>query len=140
MTDETRALRWALEVAPRLGVAGFVVGSVTLDRMVTQVADTSQGRLPAATAAARAGVYRATIAKQAAISGAQYLATREIKLALDAVQPSAALSVVVACGLAGVPFSSLQYNSIIVDVWRYHGHAPPGGVTGGAPGARARVS
>ena len=89
MTDETRALRWALEVAPRLGVAGFVVGSVTLDRMVTQVADTSQGRLPAATAAARAGVYRATIAKQAAISGAQYLATREIKLALDAVHASA---------------------------------------------------
>ena len=111
---------WLTEVAPRLGVPGFAVASVTVDRMTTQVVSTSRGLLPAVTIAHRVGIYRATIAKQT-VAFTSYLAlTREIKLALDRVQPSPAFSVMVACGVAGVPCSSLQYNWTIQDTYAYH--------------------
>ena len=112
---------WPTDVAPRVGAAGFCAASVTVDRMALQVAATSQGLLPVATPAHRLAIYRATIAKQAALTTLQYGLTRELKFALDAVQPSPALSTVVATGLLGVPCSSLSYNWAIQDAYGFHG-------------------
>lgn len=131
---------WITEVAPRLGFAGFSVASVTVDRMATQVVGTSDGRLPPVTTAHRLSIYRATIAKQTALTGLQFASTRELKLALDRAQPSPALSVMVACGLTGVPCSSLQYNWAIQDTYRFYGHAPPGGAPGLAGFLRQKVA
>jgi len=55
----------------------------------------------------------------------QYVATREIKLLLDRWHCPPWLSLMVACGLAGVSFSSLQYNWVIQDTYAYHGFPPP---------------
>ena len=112
---------WLTEVAPRLGLPGFAVASVTVDRMTTQVVATSRGLLPAVTIAHRVGIYRATIAKHTAVFTVNLAIFREIKLALDHVQPSPAFSTMVACGIAGVPCSSLQYNWTIQDTYAYHG-------------------
>ena len=131
---------WSTEVAPRVGAAGFAVSSVTIDRMTTQVVATSQGRLPAVTAAHRADIYRATILKQTALTSLQYVLTRELKLALDSVQPSPALSVMVACGAAGVPCSSLQYNWCIQDTYAFHGTLAPSSEGGLAGFVRAKVA
>lgn len=118
------AAGWAKEVAPRLGLAGFTVASVTIDRMASQVASTSDGRIPNLSAVDRLALYRMTVAKQTALTFFQYVGTREIKLGLDTVQPSPALSTMVACGITGVPFSSLQYNWAIQDTYRYTGIPP----------------
>merc|ERR1719382_1728968 len=58
-------------------------------------------------------LFKATIGKQATITFAQFFGTRELKFALDYIQPYPALSLMAAAGLTGVPCSSLQYNLII---------------------------
>lgn len=119
------ASRWATEVAPRLGAAGFTVATVTIDRTAWMVVGTSAGRLPDLGRADRLRIYRQTVGKQTVLTFGQYFLTREIKLGLDTVQPAPALSTMVACGLTGVPFSSLQYNWAIQDTYRYFGAPPP---------------
>ena len=93
--------------------------------MALQVAATSQGLLPVSTLSHRLAIYRATIAKQSALTALQYALTRELKFALDAVQPSPALSTMVATGLLGVPCSSLSYNWAIQDTYKFHGALAP---------------
>lgn len=120
------AVEWTREVLPRLVVPGFLVSGITVDRCTIQVANTSQGRLPAPTVAHRTGILRAHLAKHSALLMGQYYGMREITLAMDRVQPYPALSVIMACGITGVPFSSLQYNWCIQDTYKYHAFTPPG--------------
>ncbi|CAE8735004.1 unnamed protein product, partial [Polarella glacialis] len=112
------------EVGPRVGMAGFAVASVTIERTASQVVKTSQGRLPLMTLGQRWGLYRATIGKHVGLMFLQYSGTREMRLALDQrIHP--ALSVICACGLMGVPCSSLQYNWAIQDTYRHFQILPP---------------
>jgi len=126
MHETGSALAWASEALPRCGIAGFLIAAVTVERGVKQTHATSLGQLPkVATNSHRLGIFRASIAKQSLLTTGQYVATREIKLLLDRWHCPPWLSLVVACGLAGVPFSSLQYNWVIQDTYAYHGFPPP---------------
>lgn len=103
----------------RVGLSGFGVATITIERMASQVRNISQGRLPEMTVGRRWGMYRATIGKQTALMFLQCTGTRELRLAFDQVLPYPALSVMLAAGLSGVPGSSIQYNWIIRDTYRY---------------------
>ncbi|CAJ1427693.1 unnamed protein product [Effrenium voratum] len=115
---------WLTEVAPRIGAASFITAAVTVERMTSQVVRTSAGRLPSLTPKDRWRTFHRTIGKQTAVVCAQFTGTREVRLALDNVAPPA-LSIMLACGTVGVPFSSLQYNWAIQDTYRHFQIEPP---------------
>lgn len=118
--------RWLVEVAPRLLTSGTLVGAMVVDRMTLQVANTSEGRLPTPVLAShRWGLMKATVLKQASVTTLQFACTRELKFLFDRVQPSPAFSVMAACGISGVPISSLSYNWSIQDTYRYFEMPPP---------------
>lgn len=126
-----KPMSWVSEVAPRIGLAALVVGAVTIERTASQVVNTSGGRLPPISIATSLQILRRTISKQTSVVYLQYTGTREMRLALDQVV-SPALSVMIACGVMGVPFSSLQYNWAIQDTYRHFNINPPDipGITG----------
>eukprot|EP00932_Pfiesteria_piscicida_P017755 SRR837773.4630.p1 GENE.SRR837773.4630~~SRR837773.4630.p1 ORF type:complete len:272 (+),score=33.31 SRR837773.4630:51-818(+) len=126
------ARRWLSEVGPSLGVAGFIVGSITVERTTLQTVNTSAGALPSLSLRDRLAVYRGSAAKQTVLMFAQYGLTRELKLGMDALSVPPAVSTMVACGVFGVPCSSLSYNWAIQDTYRHFKQpAPPSsGVVG----------
>jgi len=117
--------RWAFEIGPRVGLASFAVATVTIERMAFQVVNTSAGALPCLTALDRWRIYRSTVGKNTALLFAQFAGTRELKFAFDHCGFSPAFSTMAACGLTGVPCSSLQYNWTIQDTYRAFRVHPP---------------
>lgn len=115
----SRLTPWLVEVAPRVGLAGFTVATVTIDRMAFQVINTSAGRLPTLILQDRLEIYRKTVTKQTALMLLQFTGTRELKFAIDNAISAPAFSTMVACGLTGVPCSSLQYNWTIQDTYKH---------------------
>mmetsp|Transcript_82857 Transcript_82857/g.173488 ORF Transcript_82857/g.173488 Transcript_82857/m.173488 type:complete len:272 (+) Transcript_82857:107-922(+) len=116
---------WTTNALPRIGLAGFCVASITIDRTAIQTVNTSGGRLTKLTLSDRLKIYSKTIPKQNALMLGQYTCTREFKLWMDSLAVPPSISTVVACGLFGVPFSSLQYNLAIQDTYRHFALAPP---------------
>uniref|UniRef100_A0A7S0B1X5 Uncharacterized protein n=1 Tax=Pyrodinium bahamense TaxID=73915 RepID=A0A7S0B1X5_9DINO len=121
-----RVLEYCSEVVPRVGLAAFAIATVTIERMAQQVVNTSNNpKLPGMTAARALDIYRKTIPKQWVLMVMQFGGVREMKLGLDSLQVPAALSTMLACGVMGVPGSSLQYNWAIQDTYKSFGYQPP---------------
>eukprot|EP00933_Yihiella_yeosuensis_P043782 TRINITY_DN3873_c3_g2_i1.p1 TRINITY_DN3873_c3_g2~~TRINITY_DN3873_c3_g2_i1.p1 ORF type:complete len:286 (-),score=12.88 TRINITY_DN3873_c3_g2_i1:109-966(-) len=106
------------EVLPRLSTAGFATGSITIERCLSQVVNTSEGRIPHASWSHAAQLFKSSILKHMGLVSFQYFGTRELKHSLDQVLPYPAISMFIACGALGVPCSSLQYNWAIQDTYR----------------------
>eukprot|EP00930_Biecheleria_cincta_P036569 TRINITY_DN25067_c0_g1_i1.p1 TRINITY_DN25067_c0_g1~~TRINITY_DN25067_c0_g1_i1.p1 ORF type:complete len:275 (+),score=36.79 TRINITY_DN25067_c0_g1_i1:46-870(+) len=115
---------WFTELAPRLGAASVVVAAITIERTISQVVNTSGGLLQPLSHASAWRLFSRTIGKQTGIVFVQYTGTREMRLAFDRIlQPAPAT--MLACGICGVPFSSIQYNWAIQDTYRHCKIDPP---------------
>lgn len=125
----SRGVEWFTQVFPRVGLVGLAIGSVTIDRTAGQVVNTSQGKLTPLSLAQRAGLYRATICKQFALTTLAWASIREMKMGLDRITGSDAVSMMIACGLVGLPTGSLQYNWAIRDTYSFM-NLPPAEKTG----------
>eukprot|EP00928_Gymnodinium_smaydae_P094480 TRINITY_DN7942_c0_g1_i1.p2 TRINITY_DN7942_c0_g1~~TRINITY_DN7942_c0_g1_i1.p2 ORF type:complete len:119 (+),score=14.75 TRINITY_DN7942_c0_g1_i1:199-555(+) len=102
LTPLARSALWCKEVAPWLGISAFSIAAIVVERMGSQVVNTSGGRLATITRAQSLGLFRATIGKQTGLMFIQCACTRELRLALETVLPSPALSVVLAAAICGV--------------------------------------
>jgi hypothetical protein len=123
---------WAREVVPRVGIAGFAVGAIVVERMTPQIINTSNGVITSISPSQTRAIIKSSLAKQTGLIALQFATAREIKLALDSIQASPALSLLLAFGITGVPCASLSYNWAIQDTYRHLGIMPPryAGITG----------
>jgi hypothetical protein len=127
---------WAQEVAPRLGIAGGVIGLILVNSTMPQVVSTSGGRMPKLSAGVWCRMAFYITPKAGGLKFAQYGVMREMKLTLDQVMPSGP-STMISFGVVGTFFQSVIYNTLISDMYRIHmGHDRPFTLRGLAEGLR----
>jgi len=111
---------WVREVAPRLGIAGGVIGIILVNSTMPQVVSTSDGRMPKLSAGVWARMACYITPKAAGLKFVQYGVMREMKLTMDKYIPAGA-STMLAFGVVGTFFQSIIYNTLIADMYKIHG-------------------
>jgi hypothetical protein len=113
------ALAWGGDVAPRLGIAGGVIGVILVNSTMPQVVKTSDGRMGSLTWNMWGRMAMRSIPKAGGMKFAQYGVMREMKLCLDKViSPPAAT--MISFGVVGTFFQSAIYNSLISDMYKVY--------------------
>mmetsp|Transcript_28651 Transcript_28651/g.95082 ORF Transcript_28651/g.95082 Transcript_28651/m.95082 type:complete len:290 (+) Transcript_28651:138-1007(+) len=110
---------WVTEVAPRLGIAGSVIGLILVNSTMPQVVSTSDGRMPKLSPKVWARMAFQITPKAGGLKFAQYGVMREMKLSMDNYLPSGA-STMLAFGVVGTFFQSIIYNTLIADMYKIH--------------------
>lgn len=117
--SKTGYMAWLTEVAPRLGIAGGVIGLILVNSTMPQVVKTSNGRMPKLTPSMWGRMVLYITPKAGGMKFIQYGVMREMKLSMDNYIPPGA-STMLAFGVVGTFFQSMIYNTLIADMYMMH--------------------
>mmetsp|Transcript_79585 Transcript_79585/g.234019 ORF Transcript_79585/g.234019 Transcript_79585/m.234019 type:complete len:288 (-) Transcript_79585:115-978(-) len=110
---------WLTEVAPRLGVAGGVIGAILVKTTLPQVVKTSNGMVSNLSVAMMTRMCVRIIPKAGGLKMAQYGVMREMKLSLDKFC-NPGVSTMLTFGVVGTVFQSVIYNTLIKDMYKIY--------------------
>jgi len=110
---------WGGEVAPRLGIAGGVIGLILVNTTMPQVVKTSGGRMPKLPMSTWCRMALHITPKAGGLKFGQYGVMRELKLTMDPYI-GAGPSTMLAFGVVGTFFQSVIYNTLISDMYKIH--------------------
>eukprot|EP00929_Paragymnodinium_shiwhaense_P111328 TRINITY_DN7921_c0_g1_i1.p2 TRINITY_DN7921_c0_g1~~TRINITY_DN7921_c0_g1_i1.p2 ORF type:complete len:284 (-),score=83.48 TRINITY_DN7921_c0_g1_i1:307-1158(-) len=109
-----------MEVVPRIGCAGGIIGLITVKTTVPQVIKTSGGAMGALNMSLWTRMFMRISPKAGGLKAVQYGIMREIKTGLDATGCDPSVSKMLAFGVAGTGFQSVIYNLLIADVYKIY--------------------